>query len=144
MKLLYSTQTHAVAGRHGKSYSQDGRLNVTLSHPVIQPRPATGTDPEQLFGCAYAACYGGACEYGAKLLGIDLVTPVEVTSVVQLLKRDDDGFAIGVELTLIVTGVSEEQAQTIADKGHTICPYSHATRGNINVTTQVVVRPTMA
>ena len=125
MQELYTTQATATGGRNGTAATADGRLKVTLTHPVVQPRPATGTDPEQLFACGYAACYAGACAFAAKQLGIELPEAPEVQADVTLLKRDDGGFSVTIHLALTLHGVAQEQAETIAAKGHTICPYSH-------------------
>ena len=144
MTPLYTTHAQATGGRTGKAHTADGRLNVELSHPVIQPRPATGTDPEQLFACAYAACYGGACEFAAKNLGFSLTSPAVVASDVTLLKREDGGFTVAVNLQVTLTGVSQQDAEKISEKAHTICPYSHATRGNIAVETVAVGVPATA
>ena len=141
MDTLYTAQASATGGRNGKAATNDGRLSVELSAPTAPNRPATGTDPEQLFACGYAACYGGAVEYAAKLLGHSLSAPVTVDSAVSLLaieKTPNMRFAIAVELTVHLQGVDEAQGQEIVEKAHTICPYSNATRGNVEVTTNVV------
>jgi osmotically inducible protein OsmC len=139
MQLLYTTQATAHGGRVGTAQSADGRLKVNLTHPVIQPRPATGTDPEQLFGAGYAACYAGACAYAAKLLGIELAASPECRSEVQLMKRDDEGFTVRVALHIILHGVDQTQAEAIAAKGHSICPYSNIVRQDAVSTTAVGV-----
>ncbi len=143
MQVLYTTQATVVNGRNGKGGTADGRLQVELTHPVIQPRPATGTDPEQLFAVGYAGCYGGACAFAAKQLGIELAAAPEVQSEVSLLKRDDGGFSVRVGLRLTLTGVSQAQAEAIAAKGHTVCPYSHVLKDGV-VTTEVVGVPATA
>lgn len=147
MDTLYSTQASATGGRGGKAATKDGRLHVELTAPTNPQRPATGTDPEQLFACGYAACYGGAVEYAAKLLGHSLTTPVTVDSTVSLLameKTPHMRFTISVELLVRLQGVDEAQGQAIADMAHTICPYSNATKGNIAVTTTVMATPAAA
>jgi Ohr subfamily peroxiredoxin len=141
MDTLYTAKASATGGRGGKAATSDGRLSVELTAPTNPNRPATGTDPEQLFACGYAACYGGAVEYASKLLGHSLTAPVTVDSTVNLLKLADTPnmrFSIGVELTVHLQGVDEAQGREIVEKAHTICPYSNATRGNIDVTTNVV------
>jgi len=144
METLYTAHASATNGRDGKAATSDGRLSVTLSHPVQPNRPATGTDPEQLFACGYAACYGGAVAFAAKLLGHELTAPVQIDSSVSLLKRPEGGFTISVELVAHLQGVDDAQGRAITDKAHTICPYSNATRGNIEVSTQVVATPAAA
>lgn len=130
--VLYTTQATATAGRNGHAETADGRLRVDLSHPVLPNRPETGTDPEQLFACGYAACFGGAVEFVAKQQNIELAAPVRVNSTVELLKREG-GFTIAVALDVTLTGVDTATAQQLAAAAHEVCPYSYATRGNIVV-----------
>jgi osmotically inducible protein OsmC len=144
METLYTAHASATAGRNGKAATNDGRLQVDLTHPVQPNRPAHGTDPEQLFACGYAACFGGAVEFAARQMGINLTAPVQVDSAVSLLKRNEGGFTIGVELIVHLHGVDDDQGQAVVDKAHTICPYSNATRGNIEVSTSVVAMPAAA
>jgi Ohr subfamily peroxiredoxin len=143
MQELYTTQATVVNGLNGKGGTADGRLQVELTHPVIQPRPATGTDPEQLFAVGYAGCYGGACAFAAKQLGVELAAAPEVTSTVSLLKREDGGFSVSVALHLTLQGVSQAQAEAIAAKGHSICPYSHVLKDGV-VSTEAVGVPAAA
>lgn len=147
MDTLYTAHASATGGRNGKAATNDGRLSVDLTAPTAPNRPATGTDPEQLFACGYAACYGGAVEYAAKLLGHSLTAPVQVDSEVSLNaieKTPNMRFTISVELTVHLQGVDDVQGQAIIEKAHTICPYSNATRGNIEVSTSVVALPAAA
>ena len=148
MDVLYTTTATATGGRQGSAATSDGRLKVALSHPVMKPRPETGTDPEQLFACAYAACYGGAGEYVCKQQGLPLSQPVQVTATVQLLKKGQTGplvnFAIGVELHVELHGISQAQADEVIATAHTVCPYSNATRGNVAVMTTVQAVPAVA
>ena len=141
MDTLYTAKASATGGRNGKAATDDGRLSVELTAPTNPNRPANGTDPEQLFACGYAGCYGGAVEYAAKLLGYSLTAPVTVDCQVSLMKLAETPnmrFTIQAELTVHLEGVSEEQGREITEKAHSICPYSNATRGNIDVTTSVV------
>ena len=133
MDALYTTKATAVAGRSGHATTHDGRLAVELTHPVAPGRPATGTDPEQLFACGYAACFGGAVEFVAKQDNVALSEAVKVDSTVQLLKRPEGGFTVGVTLDVTLAGVDAATAHQLVGKAHHICPYSHATRGNITV-----------
>lgn len=141
MDTLYTAHASVTGGRNGHAETSDGRFVVDLSAPVQPNRPATGTDPEQLFACGYAGCYGGAVEYAAKLLGHSLTAPVKVDSSVSLgafEKTPNMRFTIAVELVVHLEGVDQSQAEAIIEKAHTICPYSNATRGNIDVTTSVI------
>lgn len=138
MEKLYTAYATATAGRNGHAETSDGRLKVDLTHPVNPQRPATGTDPEQLFACGYAACYGGALEFVAKQKGHTLTQPVQVESEVSLQKRPQGGFIIGVNLTVRLYGVTQEEGQVVVDEAHHVCPYSNAIRGNVEVNTTVV------
>lgn len=144
METLYTAHASATGGRNGKAATSDGRLSVDLSHPVNPQRPATGTDPEQLFACGYAACYGGAVEFAAKQMGVSLAAPVQVDSSVSLLKKPEGGFTISVELVAHLEGVDQAQGEAICERAHTICPYSNATRGNVEVGTSVVAKAAVA
>jgi Ohr subfamily peroxiredoxin len=143
MQTLYTTQATVINGRNGHGETNDGRLKVELTHPVIQPRPATGTDPEQLFAIGYAGCYGGACAFAAKQLNLELAAAPKVRSEVSLMKRDDGGFSVRVLLHLTLQGVSQAQAEEIATKAHAICPYSDVLKAGV-VTTEVVGVPATA
>jgi Ohr subfamily peroxiredoxin len=141
MDTLYTAHATATGGRDGKASTNDGRLSVELTAPTNPNRPATGTDPEQLFACGYAACFAGAVGYAAKLLGHSLTAPVQVDNEVSLLaieKTPNMRFGIAVQLTVHLEGVDQAQGEEIVEKAHTICPYSNATRGNIEVETVVV------
>lgn len=141
MDTLYTAHATATAGRNGHAATNDGRLNVELSHPVLPNRPAQGTDPEQLFACGYAACFGGAVEFAAKLMGVSLAAPVKVDASVSLLKQPTEGFTISVDLTVHLEGVDEATGRAVVERAHGICPYSNATKGNIEVTTDVLAVP---
>lgn len=137
MDTLYTTRATASDGRNGKVSSPDGRLHVALSHPLQTNRPETGTDPEQLFGAAYAACYGSALELAAQLLGLPWHGPATVESTVELFMRPGGGFNIRVELVPILKALNAEQAQKLVEKAHSVCPYSYALRNNVEVVTRV-------
>lgn len=136
MAILYRTKATAVAGRAGHAETADGTLKVDLSPPKELGGPGTPgkTNPEQLFACGYAACFGGAIEFVARQKKIH-VTNVSVTCEVGIGPRDAGGFGLEVSLHAIVSGVTAQQAQELANEAHEkICPYSNATRGNIPVT----------
>jgi Ohr subfamily peroxiredoxin len=128
MTPLYTTQATATGGRNGQARSADGRLSLELTHPVVQPRPATGTDPEQLFAAGYAACFGGACAFATKLLELTLSADPVVVAEVRLLKREDVGFSVTITLDATLAGLTDTQAAEVVAKAHTICPYSDIVR----------------
>jgi osmotically inducible protein OsmC len=135
METLYTTHIHTTNGRNGHAKSADGRLDISLSHPVVQPRPAMGTDPEQLFGAAYAACFGGACAFAAKLLELTLSDDPIVNSTTTLGKRPDGGFTVRIALDVTLPGLTDADAAKVVEKAHTICPYSDVVKREVFTTT---------
>lgn len=133
MAVLASETASATAGREGKATSPDGKINLALSPPGSK---VPGTNPEQLFGAGYSACFGGAIGLAASLAKIPLKAgDIKVTATVNL-NKDDSGFFLDVTLNAELNGIDQEQAETLVAKAHTICPYSKATRGNIEVKLQ--------
>ena len=139
MKILYTTQATATGGREGSAKTADGILDVVLSTPKEMGGPGgTGTNPEQLFACGYSACFLGALKFVAGKAKISLPTDATVTGKVSFGPRDDgQGFGIEVRLTIRVPGMESTAVQDLVDQAHIVCPYSHATRGNIPVTLTV-------
>ncbi len=141
MSALYTTQVKIVGGREGKVHAVDGKLELTLTPPKELGGPAngTGTNPEQLFAAGYGACFEGAVRFVAREKKIAL-TQASVLSEVSLYKREESGFKIGVTLNVSLPGLDQATATEIVNEAHTkICPYSHATRGNIDVKLTVTV-----
>lgn len=139
MNVLYRTKATATGGREGKAATADGTLQVTLSTPKEIGGPGgPGTNPEQLFACGYSACFLGALKFVAGKAGIRIPDDATVTGEVGFGPRDDhEGFGIEVELTINVPGVEKATVEELVQKAHIVCPYSHATRGNIPVTLTV-------
>jgi len=133
-KLLYTAKTHTTGGRDGASQSSDGRLDVKLSTPGTAGK---GTNPEQLFAAGWSACFEGAMARAAQQLKIALPADVAIDAEVDL-NIDDGGFFLRARLNVRVPGVEREVAQRVVDAAHQICPYSKATRGNIDVVLNVV------
>jgi Ohr subfamily peroxiredoxin len=140
-KKVYTAHGTAIGGRGGgTAKTDDGKLDVVLSHPVEMGGDGKGTNPDQLFAIGYASCFLGAMKYAnsndEKLpLGADS----SVTAHVSFGPRPDDkGFGIEVELDVKLTGISKEQAKILADKGHIVCPYSNAIQNNVKVTTNIL------
>lgn len=133
MAVLASETASATAGREGKATSPDGKINLNLSPPGSK---GPGTNPEQLFGAGYSACSGGAIAAAAGLAKVTLRnSDIKVTATVNL-NKDDTGFFLDVTLNAELNGVDQAQAEMLVAKAHTICPYSKATRGNIEVKLQ--------
>jgi len=128
-KLLFTGKTHNTNGRTGRARSSDGRLDVKLP----EPHPAA----EQLFGAAWSACYMGAIELAAAQRKVKLPAGLAVDAEIDL-NLADGAFFLRARLNVSVPGVEREQAQALIDTAHTICPYSKAVHGHIDVTTTLV------
>lgn len=132
-KILYTAQATAVGGREGRAASSDQTLDIALSTPTeLGGAGGKGTNPEQLFAAGYSACFLGALRYVAGQEGVSIPDNAAVTGRVGI-GPVSTGFAIDVALTISLPGVDSEQARDLVSKAHVVCPYSHATRNNINV-----------
>ncbi|MDW5442447.1 organic hydroperoxide resistance protein [Polaromonas sp. SM01] len=129
-KVLYTANAHTTGGRDGQSKTDDGRLDVTLSSPGTA---GTGTNPEQLFAAGYSACFIGAMKAVAGIQKITLPTDLSVDASVDLGKIPA-GYGIAARLDINLPGMDRAAAQALIDAAHQVCPYSNATRGNIDVT----------
>lgn len=137
MKALYTAEALATGeGRDGHGRSSDGRLDFDLAIPKEMGGSGDGTNPEQLFAVGYAACFHSALRLVARQEKVD-VTDSTVGARVSIGQLDNGGFGLAVELEVTLPNVDEKTAQEIADKAHQVCPYSNATRGNIDVTVTV-------
>ena len=140
MNILYKTSASATGGRAGQARTEDGVLDVTLTSPKeLGGDGATGTNPEQLFAAGYSACFLGALKFVAGKEKVTIPADAKVTATVGIGPRDDGtGFGIEAALAVSIPGVDAETAKSLVDKAHVICPYSHATKGNIDVALSVV------
>jgi Ohr subfamily peroxiredoxin len=138
---LYSISATATGGgRNGKVKTSDGSFDLTMATPKEMGGSGNGNNPEQLFAAGYAACYLGAMRFAAsqdKTL-VKVPDDATITSTVGIGPRPDKGFALTVKLAVHFPGVAKGDVERVAAAGHTICPYSHATRDNIAVETVVV------
>ncbi len=133
MTRLASETASATAGREGKATSPDGKINLSISPPGSN---GAGTNPEQLFAAGYSACFGSAIGAAASLAKIPLrASDIKVTATVNLNKEESEYF-LDVTLNAELAGIDPSQAEALVAKAHTICPYSKATRGNIEVKLQ--------
>ncbi|MBM7554334.1 organic hydroperoxide resistance protein [Thalassobacillus pellis] len=129
--VIFTTTATAKGGRDGHVKSEDGLIDFNVVMPG-EDKSETGTNPEQLFAAAYATCYDGALNLVADKKKKDIDSTL--TADVSLLKDpEDNGFKIGVVLHVEINGVSQEEAEELAQEAHKVCPYSKATRGNIEV-----------
>jgi lipoyl-dependent peroxiredoxin len=136
MKVLYSTRATATGGRDGKAVTDDGLLAVNLAAPKELGGAGGATNPEQLFAAGYAACFLGAMKFVGNRDKITVPADVSVTAQIGIGPRDDGaGFGITAALTVHLPGVEPATADDLIARAHVVCPYSHATRGNITVTT---------
>ena len=133
-KVLYTGKTHTTGGRDGAARSSDGRLDVALSLPG---NTGNGTNPEQLFGAGWSACFIGAMGLAATKMKISLPADVAVDAEVDLGKTGD-AFFLHARLNVSVPGLERDVAQSLIDAAHQTCPYSKAIRGNIQVEIQLV------
>ena len=129
-KVLYTARAQTTGGRDGASRTDDGRLDVKLSSPGTS---GTGTNPEQLFAAGYSACFIGALKAVGGMQKIAIPQDVAVDAEVDL-GPITGGYGIAARLTVHLPGMERAAAQALVDAAHKVCPYSNATRGNIDVT----------
>lgn len=129
-KVLYTAKAHTTGGRDGASRSDDGRLEVQLTSPGTG---STGTNPEQLFAAGYSACFIGAIKAVAGKSNTTLPTGLAVDAEVDL-GTIPDAYGIAVRMTIHLPGMDRAAAQKLIDAANQVCPYSNATRGNIDMT----------
>ncbi|MCD6076607.1 MAG: organic hydroperoxide resistance protein [Ramlibacter sp.] len=132
-KVLYTAKTHATGGRDGQGRSDDGRIEVKLS----PPGQGTGTNPEQLFGVGYSACFLGAMKAVAPKLKATVPADTSIAAEVDL-GPTSLGYGIAVRLNVTLPGMERAAAEQLVAEAHKVCPYSNATRNNIDVQIKVV------
>jgi lipoyl-dependent peroxiredoxin len=130
-KTLYTARVRTTGGREGQSRSDDGKLEVTLARPGSN---APGTNPEQMFAAGYSACFIGAMKSVAAKMNVKLPDDLAVDAEVDLGPiREGAAFGIAARLNVSLPGLDRAQAQQVLDAAHQVCPYSNATRGNVDV-----------
>lgn len=140
-KTLYTARATTSGGRrNGKSASSDGQLSVTLNAPKEMGGSGDGTNPEQLFAAGYSACFLGAMQFVAGTRKITLSPQTSITADVGFGPLDGGrkGFGIVVGMQITVPDLDRATAESIVAEAHQVCPYSNATRGNVDVTLTVV------
>ena len=130
--VLYTAHAHTTGGREGKSSTDDGLLQVTLTLPKEMGGSGTATNPEQLFAVGYSACFMGALKHVAGLRKIKIPDNAAIDASVSI-GPTPQGFGIAVELEIALPDVDRSIAQDLINEAHQVCPYSNATRGNIEV-----------
>ena len=133
-RVLYTAKVQTKGGRDGTSRSSDGRLDVRLSSPGAA---GPGTNPEQMFAAGWSACFEGAMGIAARKMKLNLPADAAIDAEVDLCKTGDD-FFLRARLNVSLPGLEREVAQSLVDAAHQTCPYSKATRGNVDVAINVV------
>lgn len=132
--VKYTTQATATGGRDGRSVTQDGVLDVKLSTPKeLGGAGGEGTNPEQLFAAGYSACFLGALKFVGAQEKVKIPAETTVTATIGIGPRSEGGFGITAALKVSLPGIERAQAEELVAKAHQVCPYSNATRGNVDV-----------
>jgi len=131
-KVVYTAHAHTTGGREGRSVSDDGLLDVKLSPPKAMGGAGTATNPEQLFAAGYSACFMGALKHvaGTKKLAVPADASIDASIDIGPIPA---GFGIAARLAISLPGMDRAVAQDLIATAHQVCPYSNATRGNIEV-----------
>lgn len=134
MQILYKAQATATGGRDGRAVSSDSKLDTKLSTPKeLGGAGGEGTNPEQLFAAGYSACFLSALKFVSMHAKVALPADAAVTAEVGIGPNGQGGFGLAADLRVSLPGLAREIAQTLVNKAHEVCPYSNATRGNIDV-----------
>lgn len=136
-KAVYTAKAKATGGRDGRATSSDGILDVQLAVPKEMGGPGGGTNPEQLFAAGYSACFLGAMKFVANRDKLNISQDAYIEGEVGI-GPIPTGFGIEVTLNIHLEGMDQAEAQKLVDAAHIVCPYSNATRNNINVTLNVL------
>ncbi|CCB74224.1 MULTISPECIES: organic hydroperoxide resistance protein [Streptomycetaceae] len=134
--VMYTAVATAENGRDGRVASDDGKLDVVVNPPREMGGSGAGTNPEQLFAAGYSACFQGALGVVARKEGAD-ISGSTVTAKVGIGKTPAGGFGLKVAISASIPNVDAATAKSLVEKAHQVCPYSNATRGNIEVTLDV-------
>jgi Ohr subfamily peroxiredoxin len=134
VNALYRTSATATGGREGHARTDDGRVELQLSTPKeLGGGGGPGTNPEQLFAAGYSACFLGALKVAAQQLKLRIPADATVKATVGIGPRSEGGFGITADLIVSLPGIERADAQKLVETAHQICPYSNATRNNVDV-----------
>jgi lipoyl-dependent peroxiredoxin len=135
MKILYTAHGSATGGREGQAATDTGNVKLVLNTPKeLGGGGGEGTNPEQLFAMGYSACFLGALKFAAGKEGVKIPDDARVSADIGIGPRDDGkGFGITAKLTISAPGIDKAKLEDLVQKAHIVCPYSDATRGNIDV-----------
>jgi len=139
VNVLYRTTATATGGRDGHARTADGSLDVALATPKeLGGAGGEGNNPEQLFAAGYSACFLGAMKFVASQGGPKVPSDTTVTATIGIGPRAEGGFGITAELLIALPGLDHDAAVQLVEAAHQVCPYSNATRGNVDVKLSVV------
>ena len=139
VNVLYKTSASATGGRDGEAKTADGSLTFKLSTPKeLGGAGGPGNNPEQLFAAGYSACFIGAMKFVASQGGPKVPADASITTTVGIGPRSEGGFGLDIQLDITLPGLSKEEAETLVEKAHQVCPYSNATRNNGPVRLNIV------
>jgi Ohr subfamily peroxiredoxin len=134
MQILYTAQATASGGRDGRATSSDEKLDVKLNTPKeLGGAGGNGTNPEQLFAAGYSACFLSALKFVGGQAKVAIPADASVTAEVGIGPNGSGGFGLAATLRVALPGLEREAAQALVNKAHEVCPYSNATRGNMEV-----------
>ena len=134
VNVIYKTSATATGGRDGSARSDDGSVDVKLVVPKEMGGPGgVGANPEKLFAAGYSACFLGAMKAVSGKVGVRVPADATVTAQVGFGPREEGGYGITADLTATLPGVDRADAQRLMEAAHEVCPYSNATRGNVDV-----------
>lgn len=137
--VKYTARATATGGgRDGHTRTDDGRVDLQLAVPKEMGGPGGGTNPEQLFAAGYAACFLGAMRFVAGQEKVRVPEGTTVSSHIGIGPRAEGGFGITAQLDVQLPGMNREEAMALVEKAHQVCPYSNATRGNVDVRLNLV------
>jgi Ohr subfamily peroxiredoxin len=137
--VKYTAEASATGGRDGRAKTSDGSLDLKLATPKeLGGGGGEGNNPEQLFAAGYSACFIGAMKAAAAQGGPKVPSDTQVTTRVGIGPRSEGGFGLTVDMKVSLPGLDKAEAEKLVEKAHTICPYSNATRGNVEVRTTIV------
>jgi Ohr subfamily peroxiredoxin len=139
VNVLYRTSARATGGRDGHSATLDGAVDVKLTTPrELGGAGGAGVNPEQLFATGYAACFLGAMKFVASQGGPKVPADTSVTATVGIGPRSEGGFGLEISLAISLPGLAADEAEALIAKAHQVCPYSNATRNNVDVQLHLV------
>ncbi len=138
MEAIYTAIATSTGGRTGHVKTSDGQLDFEVKPPKEMGGTGDATNPEQLFACGYAACFGSALNHVA-LLQKKRITST-VTAKVSIGKKPEGGFMLAVEMAVNIPGIDQQEAEALVKEAHQVCPYSNATRNNVEVKLTVTTK----